>query len=58
LMAVVTLAAFLSLFQIPCPRCRKSLGLVGFKGANSAWGKRGATARCPNCRVSVDEPMP
>lgn len=58
LMAVVTLAAFWSLFQIPCPRCRKSLGLVGFKVANSGWGKRGAPAHCPNCNVSVDEPMP
>ena len=56
-MAVVTVAAFYSLFQIPCPRCRKSLGLLGFKVANSAVASR-SPAHCPHCNVSFDSEMP
>jgi hypothetical protein len=56
-MAVVVLAAVWSLFQIPCPRCRKSLGLVGFKVANSSGRGRTIPVQCPHCGVSVDEPM-
>lgn len=55
--AVVALAAFWSLFQIPCPRCRKSLGLAGFRAANSN-ARRSSPAHCPHCNVSFDEPMP
>jgi hypothetical protein len=57
-MSVVTLAAIWSLFQIPCPRCRKSLGLVGFKVANSSGRSANSPAHCPQCAVSLDEPMP
>jgi hypothetical protein len=53
----VTLAAFLSLFKIPCPRCNKTLGLVGFKVANSGAAGRRRPAHCPHCNVSFDEPM-
>lgn len=58
---VVTVAAFGSLFQIPCPKCRKSLGFVGFKVANSGMGSNNTVpvpAHCPHCNVSFDEPMP
>jgi hypothetical protein len=53
---VVTLAAFLSLFQIPCPKCGKALGMAGFKAAHS--GMRPVPAHCPHCNVGFDEPMP
>jgi hypothetical protein len=56
---VVAVAAFSSLFHIPCPKCHQSLGIMGFKVANSGLGRRKtATAHCPHCNVSVDEPMP
>jgi hypothetical protein len=59
MIVVVTVAAFWSLFQIPCPKCHKSLGLVGFKVANSGTGGRNTVpAHCPHCNVSFDEPMP
>jgi hypothetical protein len=55
--AVVPVAAFWSLFHIPCPKCGKALGLVGFKAANSGAGRRNV-AHCAHCGVSFDEPMP
>jgi hypothetical protein len=55
----VAVAAFWSLFQIPCPKCNKPLGVVGFKVANSGMGRRNAVpAHCPHCNVSFDEPIP
>jgi hypothetical protein len=54
---VVAAAAFWSLFKIPCPRCRKPLGIVGFKAANSGMERtNSAPAHCPHCNVSFDEP--
>ncbi len=56
---VVTVAAFWSLFQIPCPKCRKPLGFLGFKVANSGMGSSNTVpVHCPHCKVSFDEPMP
>jgi hypothetical protein len=57
IVAVVVLAAFVSLSQIPCPKCRKSLGMVGFKVANSGPGSWSRPAHCPHCGVSFDETM-
>lgn len=56
--AVVVTAAFWSLFQIPCPKCRNPLGMIGFKTANSGLASRQKPARCPHCEVNFDEPMP
>jgi len=57
--AAVTVAAFWSLFEIPCPKCHKRLGVVGFKAANSGIGSKAtAPAHCPHCNVNFDEPMP
>jgi hypothetical protein len=53
--AAVVLAAFWSLFKLPCPRCGHSLGRVGFWVANG--GTPTATAHCPHCAVSVDAPL-
>lgn len=56
LIGVILLAAFWSLFEIPCPNCRKPMGRVGF------WvslGRTGESAeRCPHCDVSVDVDVP
>jgi hypothetical protein len=54
----VTLAAFWSLFKILCPICRKPLGLIGFKVANSGAASRRRPAHCPHCNVSLDNEMP
>jgi hypothetical protein len=55
----VAIAAFWSLFHIPCPKCHKPLGIVGFKAANSGLRRANTTpAHCPHCNVSFDEPMP
>jgi hypothetical protein len=51
----VVLAAFVSLFYMPCPNCRKSLGKVGFKVANSGPRSWTEPAQCPHCAVSFDE---
>ena len=54
--AAVVVAAIWSLFEIPCPNCRKSMGHVGFWVAN---GRMANTApHCPHCDVSVDEAVP
>jgi hypothetical protein len=55
--AVVAVAAFWTMFQIPCLKCRKPLGIVGFKVANSGIGSRAVPAHCPHCNVSFDEPI-
>jgi hypothetical protein len=55
-MAVVVVAAIWSLFEIPCPNCRKAMGRVGFWVANGRMEK--SAARCPHCAVSVDEEVP
>jgi putative effector of murein hydrolase len=56
LVAVILAAAFLSLFEIPCPNCGKSMGRVGF------WAGVGRAAKasdiCPHCGVGVDVEMP
>jgi hypothetical protein len=54
---VVAIAAFWSLFNVPCPKCRKPLGMVGFKVANSGMGSRTVPAQCVHCKVSFDEPL-
>src|SRR5579859_6578750 len=48
LVAVIAL-----LYRTPCPRCQHALGSIGARAANG-WA---ATAACPHCRVSLDEPM-
>ncbi len=56
LIGVVLVAAFWSLFEIPCPNCGKSMGRVGF------WVSVGRASRlaehCPHCGISVDVGMP
>jgi hypothetical protein len=54
LVGVVLLAAFWSLFEIPCPNCEKSLGSIGF------WVSvgRSSAERCPHCDISVDMDVP
>jgi hypothetical protein len=55
-MLVVVLAAVVSLFQIPCPNCRKPLGRIGFLAAHA--GSPDASRRCPNCNIAFNEQMP
>lgn len=55
LIGAVVLAAFWSLFKLPCPRCGRSLDAVGFWAANG--GLSSSTAKCPHCAVSLDAPM-
>jgi hypothetical protein len=54
--AAVVVAAFWSLFEIPCPKCRKPMGRVGFWVANGRMVK--TSPRCPHCDISVDEEIP
>jgi NO-binding membrane sensor protein with MHYT domain len=54
--AAVALAAFWSLFEVPCPNCRKSLGSIGFRVANGQM--RHISPKCPHCGVSLDETLP
>jgi hypothetical protein len=54
-MAIVV-ATVVSLFQIPCPKCHKPLGRIGFRAANA--GGLAAAGRCPHCGVSFDEQVP
>jgi hypothetical protein len=54
--AAVVVAAIWSLFEIPCPNCRKPMGPVGFWVANGRMRK--TATRCPHCDVSVDEEVP
>jgi hypothetical protein len=55
--AVVPVAAFWSLFHIPCPKCGKPLGMAGFKAAHSGMGSSTVPAHCAHCNVSFDEPI-
>jgi hypothetical protein len=52
----VVVAAIWSLFEIPCPNCRKVMGRVGFWAANGRMEK--TVLRCPHCGISVDEEVP
>jgi putative effector of murein hydrolase len=56
LVGAVLVAAFWSLFEIPCPNCGKRLGSVGF------WVSVGRASRvpehCPHCGVGFDVEMP
>jgi hypothetical protein len=52
----VVAAAIWSLFEIPCPNCRKPMGRVGFWVANGRMER--TVPRCPHCDVSVDEEVP
>src|SRR5580704_5784414 len=56
LLAAVVIAAFWSLFEIPCPSCRRSLGTLGFWAANGL--NRQFSPHCPHCDTSIDTPMP
>lgn len=56
LIAVGVVAGFWSLFEIPCPKCRDSLGLTGFWVAMG--GKRYQSPQCPHCGIPVDADMP
>jgi hypothetical protein len=56
LIAAVAMAAFWSLFEIPCPICRRSLGRLGFLAANGL--NQQASPHCPHCDISLDAPMP
>jgi hypothetical protein len=50
--AVVFVAWFgVRTLTIPCPRCSRPLGAA----VAVIWGSKKVT-RCPNCRVSLDEP--
>jgi hypothetical protein len=51
--AAVVVAAIWSLFEIPCPKCRKPMGQIGFWVANGRMAK--TTPRCPHCDASVDD---
>jgi hypothetical protein len=54
--AAVALAAFWSLFEIPCLNCRKSLGSTGFRVASGLM--RESAPKCPHCGLSLDAAMP
>jgi len=54
--AAVVIAAFWSLFEVPCLSCGKSLGSVGFRVAHGRSGD--ASPRCPHCGISVDAEIP
>jgi hypothetical protein len=56
LMGAVVIAAFWSLFEVPCVNCRKHLGRVGFWVANGRM--RGILPQCPHCGISLDSEMP
>ena len=55
-MAAVVAAAIWSLFEIPCPNCRKSMGRIGFWVANGRM--KHDAACCPHCGVGVDAAFP
>jgi endogenous inhibitor of DNA gyrase (YacG/DUF329 family) len=44
------------LFEIPCPKCRKPMGRVGFWVANGRMEKTAPS--CPHCGISVDDAVP
>src|ERR1700730_4030023 len=44
-------AAIVLLYRTPCPQCQRRLGAIGARAANG-WAMN---ARCPHCRVSLDE---
>jgi Immunity protein 27 len=52
----VVIAAFWSLFEVPCLNCRKHLGRVGFWVANGRM--RGVSPQCPHCGISLDSEIP
>jgi hypothetical protein len=56
LVGVVLLAAFWSLFEIPCPNCGKSMGSMGFWVSVGRAGK--VPEHCPHCSIGVDAEMP
>jgi hypothetical protein len=56
LIGVVLVAAFWSLFEIPCPNCGKSMGRVGFWVSVGRASK--LTERCPHCGIGVDVDVP
>jgi hypothetical protein len=55
LIGAVVVAAFWSLFHIPCPKCSTSMGSTGFL---TAIGRRVAPAQCPHCSVNLDVEVP
>ena len=52
----VVVAAFWSLFEVPCLNCRKPLGTVGFWVANGRL--RDTSPQCPHCQISFDTQLP
>jgi hypothetical protein len=55
LIVAVVMAAFWSLFEVPCLNCRKHLGRVGFWVANGRM--RSASPQCPHCGISLDSEL-
>ena len=56
LMGAVVLAAVWSLFEIPCPNCRKRLGRIGFCVASGLLVNR--SPRCRHCKIALDQDVP
>ncbi len=56
LMGAVVLAAAWSLFEIPCPGCRKHLGRIGFCVASGLMANR--SPRCHHCHIALDQDLP
>ena len=56
LIGVVLLAAFWSLFEIPCPNCGKPMRRVGFWVSVGRAGKM--PEHCPHCAIGVDVQIP
>jgi hypothetical protein len=56
LTGVILLAAFWSLFEIPCPNCGKPMGRIGFWVSLGGAGRE--SPRCPHCDISVDAEVP
>jgi hypothetical protein len=57
LLAVISIpAAIVAITRTPCPRCSHSMGVVAWSATNNNYGVS-ADARCPHCRVHVDEQM-
>lgn len=52
----VVFAAVWSLFEIPCPNCRKRLGRIGFCVASGLMANR--APQCLHCHIGLDQEIP